>query len=334
MKKFSIREIADHVAGEVIGDDSTLIDGLEQIEQARSGQLTFIGSNKYLKYWEKSAASAALVSEGLELDPGTRTLIRVASADLALAQVLELFAPPPPAHSAGVHPTAVVDPTAQIGANVSIGPGCYIGPAAQVGDDCVLYANVNVMDEASIGLRTVLWPGVVIGQRCRVGDDCILHSNTSIGTDGFGYRPSMDKKSLVKIPQIGNVVIGNRVEIGSNTCIDRGKFSSTRIGDGSKIDNLVQIAHNCDIGESCIIAGCVGIGGSVTMGEFATVAAAAGIKDHATIGSHSVIGGGSIVIGDVAPGAFVSGHPAAPHKTTLQQWAAVKKLPGILKNLK
>jgi len=303
MNQFSIREIAQHVSGKIIGNEGITITGLEQIEQAKPGQLTFIGSRKYLKLWESCQASAALVNQDLGLDPGNRTLIEVVSADLAIAQVLELFAPDPPRFSAGVHQTAVVDPTAKLGNNVSVGPGCYLGPHVEVGDDSLLYANVTVMDESTIG------------------------------SDGFGYRPSLDKKTLVKIPQIGEVIIGNGVEVGANSCIDRGKFSATRIGEGTKIDNLVQIGHNCRIGQSCIIVAATAIGGSVTMGDFTTVAGEVAIADHVTIGSHVTIGGGSIVINDVESNQFVSGYPAAPHKTTLQQWASIRKLPAMLKKL-
>jgi UDP-3-O-[3-hydroxymyristoyl] glucosamine N-acyltransferase len=333
MSQFSIQEIAQHVSGKIIGNEETLITGLEQIEQAQPGQLTFIGSRKYLKLWEHSQASAALVNQDLELNTGNRTLIQVVSADLAIAQLLELFAPDPPQFTAGVHETAVVDSTVVLGKNVSIGAGCYLGPHVKVGDDSLLYANVTVMDESTIGCRSVVWPGVVVRDRCHIGDDCILYQNASIGSDGFGYRPSLDKKTLVKIPQIGEVVIGNCVEVGANSCVDRGKFSSTRIGDGTKIDNLVQIGHNCCIGQSCIIVAAAAIGGSVTLGDFVTVAGEVAISDHVTIGSHATIGGGSIVISNIESHQFVSGFPAAPHKTTLQQWASIKKLPDILKKL-
>ena len=333
MNQLSIKEIAQHVSGKIIGDKDVLITGLEQIELAQTGQITFIGGRKYLKLWERSQASAALVSEGLDPAPGNRTLIKVASADLAVAQLLDLFAPTSPHCDTGVHETAVVDPTVVLGKNVSIGPGCYLGPRVRVDDDSVFYANVTVMDESTVGCRSILWPGVVVRERCHVGDNCILYQNASIGYDGFGYRPSADKKTLVKIPQIGEVLIGNGVEVGANSCIDRAKFSSTKIGDGTKIDNLVQIGHNCSIGQSCIIVASAAIGGSVTIGDFATIAGKVAIKDHVTIGSHAIVGGGSIVISDVEPHKFVSGFPAAPHKTTLQQWASIKKLPEILKKL-
>lgn len=331
--QFSVREIAQQVSGRVIGKADVLISGLEQIEQAQAGQLTFIGNQKYSRLWESSQASAALVNPGLDLAPGDRSLIEVASADLAMAQVLELFAPAPPKFVAGVHETAVVDSSAILGNKVSIGPGCYLGPGVKIGDDSRLYANVSIMDGATIGRGCVVWPGVVVRERCHLGDDCILYQNASIGSDGFGYRPSEDKKSLVKIPQIGEVIIGNAVEIGANSCVDRGKFSATTIGDGTKIDNLVQIGHNCRIGQSCIIVAAVAVGGSVTIGDFTTIGGEVAISDHVTIGSHVMIGGGSIVISDVDSHQFVSGHPAAPHKTTLQQWAHIKKLPAIVKKL-
>jgi len=334
MKQFSIEEIAQHVSGNIIGDKELLITGLEQIEQAQTGQLTFIGNQQYLKHWKNSQASAALISHGMDLDPGKQTFIQVPSADLAIAQVLELFAPDPPYSNLGVHDTALVDPSVILGNNVSIGPGCVLGPHVKVGDNSLLYANVVIMDESTIGARSIVWPGVVVRDRCHIGDDCILYQNASIGSDGFGYRPSLDKKKLIKIPQIGGVIIGNFVEVGANSCIDRGKFSSTKIGDGTKIDNLVQIGHNCTIGKSCTISAATAIGGSVTVDDFTTIAGKVAISDHLTIGSHVTIGGASVVISDVKANQFVSGFPATLHKTTLQQWVAIKKLPDFLKQLR
>ena len=334
MKQMSIQEIAEHVSGRVTGKEDVLITGLEEIELAQPGQLTFIGSRKYLKFWQHSRASAVLVDEGLEVAPGDRTVIHVASADLALVPLLELFAPAPPRYDVGVHPTAVVDPTAELGENVSIGPGCYLGPRVKIADDSVLYANVTVMDESTIGCRTTLWPGVVVRERCHLGDDCVLYPNVSIGSDGFGFRTSADKKTQVKIPQIGAVQIGNRVEIGAGSSIDRAKFSLTKIGDGTKIDNMVQIGHNCHIGQSCVICGCASIAGSAIVGDYVTIGGKATIKDHLTIGDHAMVVGGSFVLSDVDPGQHVSGYPAAPHKTTLLQWAALRKLPDILKKIK
>jgi len=333
MKQLSIQEIAGHVNGKVSGNEDVLITGLEEIELAQPGQLTFIGSAKYLKFWPDSGASAVLVDKDLNISPGKRTVIHVESADLALVPLLELFSPPPPRSDAGVHSTAVVDSSVDLGKNVSIGPGCYLGPGVKIGDNTVLYANVTIMDESTVGAGTVIWPGVVVREHCHIGADCIIYQNVAIGADGFGYRPAPDKKSLVKIPQIGGVLIGDRVEIGANTCIDRAKFSMTRVGDGTKIDGLVHLGHNVCIGQSCIICGCVAIAGSTIVGDFATIGGAVSVRDHLKIGDHATVNGGSIVISDVDPHQMVSGSPAAPHKTTLRQWAAIRKLPDVLKNL-
>lgn len=329
---YSIRELAERLSGTLAGDASIEIDGIEQIEWAVAHQLTFIGSRAYASLWEKSGASAAVVSQAISLEPGPgRAVIRVADADLAMAQVLALFEPPAPSQPAGIHPAAQVDPTSTIGESASIGAGCYIGPRVSIGKGTRLYPNVTVLDEAVIGEGCVLWPGVVVRDRCRIGNGCILHAGVSIGADGFGYRPSADRRSLVKIPHIGSVQIGNGVEIGANSCVDRGKFSATVIGDGTKIDNLVQIGHNCRIGRCCVIAACTGVAGSVTLGDGVMVGGCVAIKDHITIGSGARIGGGSGVTGDVAAGMTVVGYPAREHQDTLRQWAALKKLPELLR---
>ena len=195
-----------------------------------------------------------------------------------------------------------------------------------IGDGVVLYAGVNIFDESKIGNNTTIWSGTVIRERSIIGSHCIFHLNVSIGGDGFGYRPSEDGRGLVKIPHIGNVVIGNGVEIGANSAVDRAKFSSTIIGDGCKIDNLVQIAHNCVLGRSCIMAGSSGLAGSVTLGDGVIIGGSSSIKDHLTIGSGAVVGGGSGVISNVAAGKTVVGYPAADSREMMKQWVALRKL--------
>jgi UDP-3-O-[3-hydroxymyristoyl] glucosamine N-acyltransferase len=329
---FSLQAIADRVAGVVAGDGSIAISGIEQIELAQPGQLTFIGGKKYVALWSKSQASAALVNEDLAVEPGPgRALIRVRNADLAMAEVLALFEPPPPANAVGIHPGATVEGTATLGEGVSIGAGCYVGAGVQIGAGTRLYPNVTVLDGSTVGASCVFWPGVVVRERCQIGNGCILHPNVSIGADGFGYRPAADGRSLVKIPQIGTVVLGDGVEIGANSCVDRGKFSATTIGAGTKIDNLVQIGHNCRIGRGCVIAACTGVAGSVTLGDGVVVAGCVAIKDHVTIGSGARIGGMSAVGADVAAGQTVVGYPAADHHQTLRQWAALKRLPDLVR---
>jgi len=190
----------------------------------------------------------------------------------------------------------------------------------------ILYPNVTIFDETTIGQHTTLWSGTVIRERCQIGAYCIFHNNVSIGADGFGYRPSDNGRGLVKIPQIGTVIIGNDVEIGANSCVDRGKFSATIIGDNCKIDNQVQIAHNCIMGRSCIMAGHSGLAGSVTLGDGVIIGGSASIKDHVTIHSGVTVGAGSGVTGDIPPGKTYLGYPAQESRDMLKQWVMMRKL--------
>jgi UDP-3-O-[3-hydroxymyristoyl] glucosamine N-acyltransferase len=268
-----------------------------------------------------------VIDEKIALEPGeNRVLIRVPNADLAMAEILELFDPGLPEFEEEIHPTAVIHETASLGKGCKIGANSYIGKNVVLGDGTVLYPNVTIMDDTKIGNGCIIWSGTVIRERTEIGHFCIFHTNVSIGADGFGFRPSPDGRGLVKIPQIGNVVIGNAVEIGANSCVDRGKFSSTVVGDGCKIDNLVQIAHNCIMGRSCIMAGHSGLAGSVTLGDGVVIGGSASIKDHLTLGSGVTVGAGSGVAADVAPGKTVLGYPAADSREMLKQWLALRKL--------
>jgi len=335
MKQYTTDQISRAVDGTLEGSPSILIKGVEQISSATTDQLTFIGEKKYIKLWDQSDASAAIVSEHLIAKPGTdRALIRVADADLALASVLKLFETKPPKCISGVHSAAVVDSTVTIGDGAAIGAGCYIGPGVVIGNNTTLYPNVTVLDDTVIGNETIIWSGTVIRDHCKVGNHCIIHPNVTIGSDGFGYRPSPDGQGLVKIPQIGTVQIGDGVEIGAGCCIDRGKFSATIIGDGTKIDNLVQIAHNCKLGRCCVMAGQSGLAGSVTLGDGVIMGGGARVKDHITIGDGVKLGGNAGVINDVEPGKTLLGVPADDHRKTLRLWAAQKQLPNLIRKIK
>jgi UDP-3-O-[3-hydroxymyristoyl] glucosamine N-acyltransferase len=335
MIKFTIEEINQAVNGTLAGNPTILISGVEQISEATKNQLTFIGEKKYIKLWGQSNASAAIVNDNLDIEPGKdRALVRVPDADLALALVLQMYEPEPPKCEPGIHSTAVVDSTAEIGAGAAIGAGCYIGPGVVIGANTKLYPNVTVLDDTGIGSETIIWSGTVIRERCRIGNHCIIHPNVTIGADGFGYRPSPDGRGLVKIPQIGTVEIGDGVEIGAGSCVDRGKFSATSIGDGTKIDNLVQIAHNCKLGRSCVIAGQSALAGSVTLGDGVMMGGGARVKDHVTIGAGARLGGNTGVISDVAPGKTLLGVPADDLRQTLRLWAAQKQLPDLIKQMK
>jgi len=327
MKSFSIEEINVVLKGTVVGNGALVITGPEQLEEANDTQITFIGSKKYIKLWEVSKACAAIVNEDFAIEPGeNRALIKVKNADTAMAQLLEMFVEEGPVFDEEIHPTAVIHPTATIGAGTRIGAGCYIGKNVVIGSGTTLYPNVTILDDTTIGSATAIWSGTVIRERCKVGSYCILHPNVSIGADGFGFRPSPDGRGLIKIPHIGNVVIGNGVEIGANSCVDRGKFSSTVVGDGCKIDNLVQIGHNSKMGRCCIMAGASGLAGSVTLGDGVIIGGGTCIGDHITLGNGVMVGGFSGVMHDFGDGKKIIGFPATEAKDMMKQWVVLKRL--------
>ena len=326
MISFSLQEINKVLGGTIIGHTSQMISAPEQLETATENNISFIGSKKYEKFWEHSRAAVAIVNEDISITPGeNRAFIKVENADLAMSRILNLFALPAPVFHQDIHPSAVIEPSATLGNNPRIGAGCYIGPKVIIGQNVTLYPNVTILDECSIGNGTVIWPGAVIRERCHIGIDCIIHPNATIGADGFGFL-SCPERGLVKIPQIGNVMIGNGVEIGANSCVDRGKFSSTVVGDGCKIDNLVQIGHNSKLGKFCIMAGNSGLAGSVTLGNGVIIGGSASIKDHTTIGDRVIVGAGSGVTGDIPAGKTMLGYPAIEARDALKQWAILKRL--------
>ena len=296
-----------------------------------------MGEAGYANRWAESKASAALVTEGIELEPGDgRALIFVENADLAMAEILEFLAPPMVRPPAGIDASAKVDGSAELAADVVVGPGCVIGPNVRVGSGTVLQANVVLMDDVKVGSDCVLWPGVVIRERCVIGDRCVLEPNCVLGADGFGYRPDMrgPVPRIVKIPHLGHVELGDEVELGANTTIDRGKFAPTTVGSGTKIDNQVQIGHNCRIGRMVIISGCTAVAGSVTIGDGAMIGGGTVVRDHVTLGPGCKLGGGSAVAGDVPAGVEWAGYPARPAKEAFREITALRKLPELLKQFK
>ena len=326
MKSYSIQEINEVINGVIYGTTSQSITATEQLEKATISEISFIGNKKYEKLWPASKASVAVVNEDISIEPGeNRAFIKVKNADLAMSQILALFAPPLPIFHTTIHKTATIDETAVIAEGARIGAGCYIGPKVEIAENVTIYPNVTILDECIIGKNTTIWSGTVVRERCHIGSDCIIHPNATIGADGFGFRPCKEK-GLVKIPQIGNVIIGNGVEIGANTCVDRGKFSSTVLGDGCKIDNLVQIGHNSQLGKFCIMAGNSGLAGSVTLGNGVIIGGSASIKDHTTIGDGAIIGAGSGVTGDIPAGKTMLGYPAVEARDALKQWAILKRM--------
>lgn len=329
MKYFDVGKLSTLLEGQLIGNPSLVISGPEQIDKAVENNITFIGTKPFLAKWKDSFASAAIITKELasSAEPGVnRAFIVVGNVDHAMAKILKLYTPESVNLGGGIHETACIQNSAKVGVNTIVGAHCYIGEGVSIGNNSVIYPNTTILDDAVIGDQTVIRTGTVISERCIIGNNCLLHSNVNIGADGFGFLPSPDGNGVVKIPHIGNVVIGNGVEIGAGTCIDRGKFGSTTIGDGTKIDNLVQIAHNCTIGRSCLIAACCGISGSVTLGDGVIMAGQAAIKDHVKIGNRVTIGGRSGVTRDVPDGKAILGYPATDAMKTFRIWALMNKL--------
>lgn len=326
MKSFTLQQINDILHGVIVGNTTKNIFAPEQLEIAKDCEITFIGNKKYEKLWGNSQACAAVVNDDISIEPGeNRAFIKVKNADLAMSQLLDMFAPAPPVFESDIHKSAVVHSSAIVGKGTRIGAGCYIGPKVELGENVTIYPNVTILDESSVGKNSIIWSGSVIRERCHIGSYCIIHPNATIGADGFGFRPCPER-GLVKIPQIGNVIIGNNVEIGANSCVDRGKFSSTVVGDGCKIDNLVQIGHNSKLGKFCIMAGNSGLAGSVTLGNGVIIGGSASIKDHTSIGDGAIVGAGSGVAADVPAGKTMLGYPAVEARDALKQWAALKRL--------
>ncbi|MBC8310092.1 MAG: UDP-3-O-(3-hydroxymyristoyl)glucosamine N-acyltransferase [Phycisphaerales bacterium] len=325
--------LADALHADLDGPADLLCIGVSSIEQAKSGDITFMVSAKYAKEWEHSGATIGIVPNGVDVpghDPSARALLRVDSASIAMAEVLELFKSEEDLPPKGIHPSAIIDSSATVGSDVRIGPHVIVGAKVHIGDGVALCNHVSIGRGSQVGSNTILRPGVVIEYDCTIGEECILNANVTVGTDGFGYCPNADMTGLIKLQHVGTVVIGDRVEIGSNSCLDRGKFLATQIGNGTKIDNLVQIGHNVTIGENCVIASGTGIGGSVQVGNWVQIAAHVGIAPHCKVGDGAKIGAKSGLMHDIPDGEEWLGLPAGKMKDVLRQWASTRKLPGII----
>ena len=321
------REIARIVGGTVSGDADRLVTGLSGIREATPGDLSFVASPKYLGAVKTTRASVLIVPRDLEL-PFGGTLIQVENPTEAFGKLIDQVAPKPIQFKPGIHPTAVVASTAKLGTDVSIQPHVVIEDGAVLGDRTVVGANSYIGHESVLGSDCLIYSLVSVRERTLLGNRVILHGGVIIGADGFGFEPVEGKHK--KVPQVGYVEIGDDVEIGANTAIDRGRFGRTRIGNGTKIDNLVQIAHNCVVGEHCIICGLVGIAGSVIIGNHVTIAGQVGIAGHLTIGDKSIIMAQAGVTKDVPPGSIMLGAPAVPHKEFKRVNAVVQRLPETL----
>lgn len=330
----SIADIARLVNGELVGDGRAEITGCAGIVEAKQGELAFLANPKYLTAAQSTKASAVLVPRQIDL-PG-KVFIRTDSPSLAFTQVLQHFAKQgPQTHPNGVHASAVVSAQAKIGKSVALGPHTVVEAGAEIGEGSIIYAQCYVGQGVKVGRDCLIYPGVVLREGVVLGDRVAVHSGSVIGADGYGYVTVEGRH--VKIPQTGTVVIENDVEIGANVTIDRARFDKTLIGEGTKIDNLVQIAHNVVIGKHCLIIAQSGVSGSSRLGNYVILAGQAGVVGHLTIGDGAIVAAQSGVSKDIPPGRQVFGSPAQPAKDAYKAHAHVQRLDhyvSMIKDLK
>ncbi|MDD3374581.1 MAG: UDP-3-O-(3-hydroxymyristoyl)glucosamine N-acyltransferase [Candidatus Omnitrophica bacterium] len=325
----TLAEIAQLIDGKVLGDEKVFVTGISGIKEAREGDITFVADPKYFPLIEETKASAIIVSENILSTK--KNLICTKDPSFAFSKLAVSVVGDLSHHIQGIHPTAVIADDAVIGKNVCIGPHAVIQSKVEVGDNSIVYSGCFIGYETKIGTKCLIYPNVTIRERAMIGNNVIIHSGTVIGSDGFGFNEVGGAHE--KIPQIGTVVIEDDVEIGSNVTVDRARFDKTFIGKGTKIDNLVQIAHNVTIGRHCIIISQTGISGSVQLGDRVTIAGQVGIAGHLTIGEGTIVAARSGVTKSIAPKMIVSGFPAKPHDKAKRINAAVQRLPEYVKTI-
>lgn len=322
-------KIAQLINGKVEGDSSATVTAAGKIETAVSGDVSFLANPKYLNHIYETNASVVIVGNDVVFDkPVNATLIRHAMPYYGFCMVLDAYFNPHQDKS-GIHPTAIIASSARLGTDVYVGPFVVIEEDAVIGDKTQLYPNVFVGKKSSIGSKTILYPGVNVYADCHVGNNCIIHAGTAIGSDGFGFAPTPDG-TYAKIPQIGNVIIEDNVETGANCCIDRATMGSTILRKGVKLDNMVQIAHNAEVGENTVIAGLSGVAGSAKVGRNCVIGAQVGIVGHITIADGTQIGGQSGIPKSIKePNQQFIGSPAMPLKEAFKSQVLQRNLPAL-----
>lgn len=330
----SLKELADLCSARIEGGDpSETIYSAADVTSAQKGQVTQLTNAKYARYFKDSKASACFIAEGFKADevPADTALLICPDPEMSFLKAVERLHPAR-SYSNQIADQAVIDVTAKLGQNLFIGPYAVIGENTEIGDFTAILPGVYIGNNVKIGQNCRIHPYAVIYDNCVLGDNVIVHSGAIIGADGFGYK--FRNNAHIKVPQVGNVVIGDNVEIGANTCIDRGALGSTTIGSGSKIDNLVQIGHNNKIGNHVIMCGLTGVSGSCNIGDYAILAGSSGIADHVNIGQGAVVMARSGVAGNVDAGAQVFGSPAKDKKTAYKEQIAISRLPDLIKKVK
>ncbi|MBL7743673.1 MAG: UDP-3-O-(3-hydroxymyristoyl)glucosamine N-acyltransferase [Chitinophagaceae bacterium] len=331
---FPAAQIALIINGKIEGDATIAVASFGKIEEAQSGQLTFLANPKYEDYLYTTKASVVIISQDFVLKhPVAATLIRVPDAYTAFATLLAKYQEIMQQQLTGIQQPSYFSKTASVGQNVFIGAFAYLGDHVKVGNNTKIYPNAFIGDNVTIGDNSIIHPGVKLYHDCKVGNNVIIHAGTVIGSDGFGFAPQADG-SFKKVPQIGNVVIEDNVEIGANATIDRATIGSTLIKSGAKLDNLIQIAHNVEVGNSTVIAAQAGISGSTKIGNGVMIGGQAGIVGHIQIGDGAKINAQSGVSKSLDPGKAVTGSPAYDYTAALRSQAVNRKLPELEKRIK
>lgn len=325
--KRTLKEIAQIINGDVVGDENIIVTGVCGIKEAKPGDLTFVANSKYFSLMEHTQASAIITSK--DVKRSNKPIIHTDNPSLAFATMVSLLASNEAVHPEGIDPRAILGKNIKLGKNVAIQAYVIIEDEVEIGNNTIIYAGVYIGHHTKIGSDTLIYPNVAIREKLTVGSRVVIHSGSVIGSDGFGFATV--KGVHHKISQIGTVEIEDDVEIGTNVTIDRARFGKTFIGRGTKIDNLVQIAHNVEIGENTIVVAQTGISGSTKVGRGVILAGQSGIVGHITIGDNARIAAQAGVTKSVPEGVVVSGYPARPHEHAKRINACVQKLPKLYK---
>ena len=325
--EFSAKQIAEFIQGTIVGDENATVHTFAKIEEGIPGAISFLSNPKYTHYIYDTQSSIVLVNKDFEAEKEIKaTLIKVDNAYESLAKLLNLYEMSKPKKT-GVDPLAYIAPTAKIGENVYIAPFACVGDNAEIGNNTSLHPHATIGSGAKVGSNCILYPHATVYHDCRVGNNCILHAGSVVGADGFGFAPSPE--GYEKIPQIGIAILEDNVEIGANTCIDRATMGATIIRKGVKLDNLIQIAHNVEVGSNTVMASQVGVAGSTKIGEWCMLGGQVGVAGHITIGNKVNMGAQSGVHGSIKDGEALIGTPPIGLKNYFKSSAVFKKLPDM-----
>lgn len=330
--EFTAKQIAELIHGSIEGDENAKINTFAKIEEGKKGAISFLSNPKYTHYIYETESSVVLVNNDVVLEkPTNATLIRVENAYECVAQLLQIYESMKPKKS-GIDSLAFVSPSAKIGEDCYIGAFAYVGDNAEIGDGCQIYPHAVIYDNVKIGNNSTLYPNVSIYHDCKIGNNVVIHSGTVIGADGFGFAPNAD--GYDKIPQIGIVTIEDDVEIGANTCVDRSTMGSTYIRKGVKLDNLIQIAHNVEVGENTVMAAQVGVAGSTKVGKWCMFGGQVGMAGHISIADGTQVGAQAGITNTVKKAdAPIIGSPAIDAKAYMKAYAVYRRLPEMYQEL-